>query len=221
MNKLTIKDIELKNKRVLVRVDFNVPLEDGKVADDTRIKAALPTINYLREKGGKVILITHLGRPKGITENLRLDPVAKRLEELGIPVKKLNDCIGDSVKSVVNSMKEGEVVLLENVRFYPEEEKNDPRFAEALAGLADIYVNDAFGTAHRAHASTEGVAKLLPAVAGFLMEKEISFFSKVLENPERPFMAVLGGAKVSDKIGVIKNLLSKVDCLLIGGGMAY
>jgi len=221
MNKLTIRDIELKGKRVLVRVDFNVPLEEGRVADDTRIRAALPTINYLRERGAKVILVTHLGRPKGVTETLRLDPVAKRLEELNIPVKKLNDCIGDDVKSVVNSMREGEVVLLENVRFYPEEEKNDPKFAEALASLADIYVNDAFGTAHRAHASTEGVARILPAVAGFLMEKEISFFSKVLENPERPFIAVLGGAKVSDKIGVIKNLLNKVDCLLIGGGMAY
>jgi len=221
MNKLTIKDIDVKGKRVLVRVDFNVPLDEGKVADDTRIRAALPTINYLREKGAKLILVTHLGRPKGITESLRLDPVAKRLEELGVSVKKLNQCIGDEVVSTVNSMKEGDVVLLENVRFYPEEEKNEPKFAEALANLADIYVNDAFGTAHRAHASTEGVARILPAVAGFLMEKEINFFSKVLENPERPFIAVLGGAKVSDKIGVIKNLLQKVDYLLIGGGMAY
>lgn len=221
MNKLTIKDIDVKGKRVLVRVDFNVPLDEGKVADDTRIRAALPTINYLREKGAKLILVTHLGRPKGITESLRLDPVAKRLEELGVSVKKLNQCIGDEVVSTVNSMKEGDVVLLENVRFYPEEEKNEPKFAEALANLADIYVNDAFGTAHRAHASTEGVARILPAVAGFLIEKEINFFSKVLENPERPFIAVLGGAKVSDKIGVIKNLLQKVDYLLIGGGMAY
>lgn len=221
MNKLTIRDIDLKGKRVLARVDFNVPLADGKVADDTRIRAALPTINYMREKGAKVILVTHLGRPKGVTESLRLDPVAQRLQELGIPVKKLNDCIGDEVKKAISEMKEGDVVLLENVRFYPEEEKNDPNFAQELASLADIYVNDAFGTAHRAHASTEGVARILPAVAGFLMEKEITFFSKVLESPERPFIAVLGGAKVSDKIGVIKNLLDKVDTILIGGGMAY
>ncbi|HOP55337.1 MAG TPA: phosphoglycerate kinase [bacterium] len=221
MNKLTIKDIDLKGKKVLTRVDFNVPLADGKVADDTRIRAALPTINYMREKGAKVILVTHLGRPKGVTEGLRLDPVAQRLKELGVPVKKLNDCIGDEVKKAVSEMKEGEVILLENVRFYPEEEKNDPKFAQELASLADIYVNDAFGTAHRAHASTEGVARILPAVAGFLMEKEITFFSRVLESPERPFVAVLGGAKVSDKIGVIKNLLDKVDIILIGGGMAY
>lgn len=221
MDKLTIRDIDLKGKRVLTRVDFNVPLADGKVADDTRIRAALPTINYMREKGAKVILVTHLGRPKGVTESLRLDPVASRLGELGVPVKKLNDCIGDEVKKAVSEMKEGDVILLENVRFYPEEEKNDPKFAQELASLADIYVNDAFGTAHRAHASTEGVARILPAVAGFLMEKEIKFFSKVLESPERLFVAVLGGAKVSDKIGVIKNLLEKVDVLLIGGGMAY
>lgn len=221
MNKLTIKDIDLKGKKVLTRVDFNVPLADGKVADDTRIRAAIPTINYMREKGAKVILVTHLGRPKGVTEELRLDPVAQRLKELGVPVKKLNDCIGEEVKKAVSEMKEGEVILLENVRFYPEEEKNDPKFAQELASLADIYVNDAFGTAHRAHASTEGVARILPAVAGFLMEKEITFFSRVLESPERPFVAVLGGAKVSDKIGVIKNLLDKVDIILIGGGMAY
>ncbi|MGC8972162.1 MAG: phosphoglycerate kinase [bacterium] len=221
MDKLTIRDIDLKGKRVLTRVDFNVPLADGKVADDTRIRAALPTINYMRERGAKVILVTHLGRPKGVTESLRLDPVAVRLSELGIPVKKLNDCIGEEVKRTVAEMKEGDVILLENIRFYPEEEKNDPKFAQELASLADIYVNDAFGTAHRAHASTEGVARLLPAVAGFLMEKEIKFFSKVLESPERPFVAVLGGAKVSDKIGVIKNLLEKVDILLIGGGMTY
>lgn len=221
MDKLTIRDIDLKGKRVLTRVDFNVPLADGKIADDTRIRAALPTINYMRERGAKVILVTHLGRPKGVTESLRLDPVATRLSELGVPVKKLNDCIGEEVKKAVAEMKDGDVILLENVRFYPEEEKNDPKFAQELASLADIYVNDAFGTAHRAHASTEGVARLLPAVAGFLMEKEIKFFSKVLESPERPFVAVLGGAKVSDKIGVIKNLLEKVDILLIGGGMAY
>jgi len=221
MDKLTIRDIDLKGKRVLTRVDFNVPLADGRVADDTRIRAALPTINYMRERGAKVILVTHLGRPKGVTESLRLDPVALRLGELGVPVKKLNDCIGEEVKKAVAEMKEGDVILLENIRFYPEEEKNDPKFAQELASLADIYVNDAFGTAHRAHASTEGVARLLPAVAGFLMEKEIKFFSKVLESPERPFVAVLGGAKVSDKIGVIKNLLEKVDMLLIGGGMAY
>ncbi|MCX7918234.1 MAG: phosphoglycerate kinase [bacterium] len=225
MNKLCISDIELKGKRVLVRVDFNVPQdEQGNITDDTRIRASLPTIQYIIEKGGKAILMSHLGRPKGkVDEKYRLTPIGKRLSELlGKPVIKLDDCIGPQVESVVNAMKEGEVVLLENVRFYAEEEKNDPEFARKLAKLGDVYVNDAFGSAHRAHASTEGVAKYIqPAVAGFLMKKEIDYLGKALENPARPFLAILGGAKVSTKIGVIKNLLNKVDSLIIGGGMAY
>jgi len=222
--KQTIEDIkELKGKRVLTRVDFNVPLDENlNITDDTRIRAALPTINYLSEKGAKVILVSHLGRPKGVDEKLRLDPVGKRLSELlGKPVKKLNDCIGPEVEAAVSAMKEGEVILLENVRFYKEEEKNDPEFAKKLASLADLYVNDAFGTAHRAHASTEGVTKYLKGYAGYLMEKEIKFLGKLLENPDRPFVAILGGAKISGKIEVIKNLLPKVDTLIIGGGMAY
>jgi len=222
--KQTIEDIkELKGKRVLTRVDFNVPLDENlNITDDTRIRAALPTINYLSGKGAKVILVSHLGRPKGVDEKLRLDPVGKRLSELlGKPVKKLNDCIGPEVEAAVSAMKEGEVILLENVRFYKEEEKNDPEFAKKLASLADLYVNDAFGTAHRAHASTEGVTKYLKGYAGYLMEKEIKFLGKLLENPDRPFVAILGGAKISGKIEVIKNLLPKVDTLIIGGGMAY
>lgn len=224
MAKQTIEDIkELKGKRVLTRVDFNVPLDENlNITDDTRIRAALPTINYLSGKGAKVILVSHLGRPKGVDEKLRLDPVGKRLSELlGKPVKKLNDCIGPEVEAAVSAMKEGEVILLENVRFYKEEEKNDPEFAKKLASLADLYVNDAFGTAHRAHASTEGVTKYLKGYAGYLMEKEIKFLGKLLENPDRPFVAILGGAKISGKIEVIKNLLPKVDTLIIGGGMAY
>lgn len=218
----TLRDVEVAGKRVLVRVDFNVPIREGKVADDTRIRAALPTIRYLVERQARVILISHLGRPKGkVDERYRLDPVAARLEELlGKRVVKVDDCIGEAPRAAVEAMEPGDVVLLENVRFYPEEEKNDREFARQLAELADLYVNDAFGTAHRAHASTEGVARFLPAVAGFLMEKEISVLGQVLERPVRPFVALLGGAKVSDKIGVVENLLGRVDALLIGGGMA-
>jgi phosphoglycerate kinase len=223
MNKATIKDIAVSGKRVFVRVDFNVPLKEGKIRDDTRIRAALPTINYLIEHGARVILASHLGRPKGqVIEEMRLGVVGERLQELlGRPVKILKDCIGSEVEAVVYALKDGEVALLENLRFYPEEEKNEAGFARKLAELAEIYVDDAFGTAHRAHASTEGIARYLPAVAGFLMEKELKALSKLLENPVRPFLAILGGAKVSDKIGVIKNLIPKIDALAIGGGMAY
>ncbi len=222
MNKKTVKDVDFQGKRVLVRVDFNVPLKDGVITDDTRIKAALPTINYLIEQGGKVILVSHLGRPKGqVKEEFRLNPVADRLSELlGKEVIKVNDCIGEEPQKAIAKMQPGDVLLLENVRFYAEETKNDPQFAKQLAELADVYVNDAFGTAHRAHASTAGVAQYLPAVAGFLMEKELEMLGKALENPQRPFVAVIGGAKVSDKIGVIDNLLDKVNTLIIGGGMA-
>lgn len=227
MNKKTIRDIpqeELKGKKVLVRVDFNVPLdEERRITDDTRIVESLPTIRFLLEKGAKVILVSHLGRPKGKPKDeFRMDPVAKRLEELlGKKVYKADDCIGEDVEKLANALGEGEVLLLENVRFYAEEEANDERFAQALSRLADIYVNDAFGTAHRAHASTAGVAKFLPAYAGFLMEKELEALGERLNNPVRPFLAILGGAKVSSKIGVIKKLLEKVDALLIGGGMSY
>ena len=223
MNKKTVKDIDVKGKRVLVRVDFNVPMNEVKeITDDTRIRAALPTIQYLAEQGAKVILVSHLGRPKGqVNDKYRLDPVAKRLGQLlGKEVVKANDCIGPEAAQAVAGLKEGDVLLLENVRFYAEEEKNVESFARQLAELADIYVNDAFGTAHRAHASTEGVARFLPAVAGFLMEKEIEFLGKAVKNPQRPFVAIIGGVKVSDKIGVIENLLSKVNTLIIGGGMA-
>lgn len=222
MAKLTLKDLDLHNKRVLVRVDFNVPLEAGRVTDNTRIRAALPTIQYLIDHGARVILMSHLGRPKGkVKEELRLDPVARELEGLlGRPVHKVNDCIGSEVEAAVAALKPGEVLLLENLRFYPEEEKNDPEFARKLASLADLYVNDAFGAAHRAHASTEGVAHYLPAAAGFLLQKEIETLGKALADPERPFVAIIGGAKVSDKISVIRNLLTKVDTLIIGGGMA-
>ncbi|WP_034634852.1 phosphoglycerate kinase [Desulfofundulus thermocisternus] len=219
----TIRDLEVTGKRVLVRVDFNVPLDgEGNVADDTRIRAALPTIQYLLEKQARVILVSHLGRPKGkVDERYRLDPVARRLSELlGRPVVKVDDCIGDEPRRAVQEMQPGDVILLENVRFHPGEEKNEEKFARQLAELADVYVNDAFGTAHRAHASTEGVAHFLPAAAGFLMEKEINMLGQALSNPGRPFVAILGGAKVSDKIGVIENLLGKVNTLLIGGGMA-
>ncbi len=219
---LDLRDEDLKNKRVLVRVDFNVPLKNGVITDDRRIREALPTIKYLIDKGAKVILVSHLGRPKGFQDDLRLDPVAKRLSELlGKPVKKLNDCIGEEVEREISNMKEGDVVLLENIRFYKEEEANDPEFAKKLASLADLYVNDAFGTAHRAHASTAGVAHYIPGVAGLLMKKEIEIMGKALESPERPFICILGGAKVSDKIGVIKNLINKVDGFLIGGGMMF
>lgn len=225
MQKKSITDIDVNGKRVLVRVDFNVPLDENRnITDDRRIKAALPTIQYLIEHGAKVILTSHLGRPKGGPKNeLRLDPVAKRLADLlGKPVKKLDDSIGPDVEAAVNQMQNGDMVLLENIRFYKEEEANDPEFAKKLASLADVYVNDAFGTAHRAHASTEGVAHFLPvSVSGFLMQKEIDYLGKALGNPERPFVAILGGAKVKDKIPVIENLIEKVDVLLIGGGMAY
>ncbi|MDI6812778.1 MAG: phosphoglycerate kinase [Desulfitobacteriaceae bacterium] len=223
MNKQNVKDVDVKDKCVLVRVDFNVPLgEDGVITDDTRIRAALPTIEYLSGQGAKVILASHFGRPKG-QRNMKysLGPVAERLQALlGQEVTLAPDCVGPEVKEAVGRLQPGDVLLLENVRFHPEEEKNDPVFAQELASLADIFVNDAFGTAHRAHASTEGVAHDIPAVAGFLMQKEVETMGKALEAPERPFIAIIGGAKVSDKIGVIDNLLSKVDILIIGGGMA-
>jgi phosphoglycerate kinase len=221
-NKKTIEDIEVKGKKVLVRVDFNVPMKEGKITDDTRIRAALPTIHYLLEHGAAVILVSHLGRPKGGPNPIfSLKPIANYLANLlGKPVAFAEDCIGPLAEKAALVLKPGEVLVLENTRFHPEEEKNDPGMAKQLAALADIYVNDAFGTAHRAHASTEGVAKFLPGVAGFLMEKEIQYLGQAIENPKRPFVAILGGAKVSDKIGVIKNLLLKADSVLIGGGMA-
>ncbi|NLT94051.1 MAG: phosphoglycerate kinase [Clostridia bacterium] len=223
MNKKTIRDVELENKRVLVRVDFNVPRDkEGNVTDDTRIRAALPTIKYLLDHKAKVILTSHLGRPKGEVDNkYRLDQVAQKLSELlGQRVIKTDTTVGPDAQEAVEGLKSGDVLLLENVRFNPGETKNDPEFAKKLASFADLYVNDAFGAAHRAHASTTGVAQYLPAVAGFLMEKELKALSGALNNPERPFVAIIGGAKVSDKIGVIENLLHKVDALIIGGGMA-
>ena len=224
MGKKTVQEIDVKGKRVLVRVDFNVPRDKatGEITDDTRIRAALPTIEYLLDHDARVILMSHLGRPKGqVDESMRLDKVGVRLSELlGRPVHKLDEAVGSKVEQVVAEMHDGEVVLLENVRFYPGEEKNDPAFSAQLAKLGDIYVNDAFGTAHRAHCSTEGVGHLLPSVAGFLMKKEISALGSALNRPERPFVAIIGGAKVSDKIGVIKNLMERVDTLIIGGGMA-
>ncbi len=223
MNKKSITDIQVQGKRVFCRVDFNVPMQDGKVTDDTRIKAAIPTISYLVEQGAKVILASHLGRPKGqVVEELRLTPVAKRLSELlGKEVHKVDEAKGEAVLAEVNKLADGDILLLENVRFYPGEEKNDPELAKAFAELGDIYVNDAFGAAHRAHASTEGIAHYLPAVSGFLMQKELDVLGKALSNPERPFTAIIGGAKVKDKIDVIENLLEKVDNLIIGGGLAY
>lgn len=223
MAKKTIRDVDVQGKRVLMRVDFNVPMQDGTITDDKRIRAALPTIKHAIEAGGKVILMSHLGRPKGKPDDaFRLDPVAKRLSELlGQPVQKVDDCIGADVEQAVAKLEPGDVLLLENVRFYAQETDNDPEFAKALAALGDIFVNDAFGTAHRAHASTTGVADYLPAVSGFLMEKELEFLGGAVEDPKRPFVAILGGAKVKDKIAVIESLLNKVDTLIIGGGMAY
>lgn len=221
--KKSVKDIDVKGKRVFVRVDFNVPMEDGKVTDDTRIRAALPTIQYLVDEGAKVILSSHLGRPKGeVKEELRLTAAGERLAELlGKPVKKLDESVGENVKAVVAAMEDGDIVLLENVRFHAGEEKNDPALAKQFAELADVYVNDAFGAAHRAHATTAGIAEFLPAVSGFLMQKELDVLGKVLADPERPFTAIIGGAKVKDKIDVINHLLEKVDNLIIGGGLSY
>jgi len=225
MNKMSIRDVDLNNKRVLMRVDFNVPLDDqGHITNDTRIQKALPTIRYSIEHGAKLILMSHLGRPKGkVVPSMSLKPVADRLSELlGKPVRFVNDCVGESIEKAVASLKQGDVLLLENLRFHIEEEKNDPEFAKKLAALGEIYVNDAFGTAHRAHASTEGVTHFIsPCVAGFLMEKEIEYLAKAVESPVRPFVAIIGGAKISGKIDVIQNLLNKVDALLIGGGMAF
>lgn len=220
----TIKDVNVSGKKVLVRVDFNVPLDENlKITDDTRMRMAVPTLKHIIDNGGKLIIMSHLGRPKGeVVAKYSLKSVVGHLSELlGKPVAFANDCIGEEATKVVNSLKDGEVALLENLRFHKEEEKNNPDFAKALASLGDIFVSDAFGTAHRAHASTAGIADTLPAYAGFLMEKEITYLSKVTENPERPLVAIMGGAKVSDKILVIENLLEKVDTLLIGGGMAY
>ena len=222
MNKQTIRDVDVAGKRVFVRVDFNVPLQDGQVTDDSRIRAAIPTIKALVDQGAQVILASHLGRPKGkVQDGLRLRPVGARLTQLirrNVPVT--GDALGVGTEDAVKRMRPGEILMLENLRFHAEEEANDPDFAKALASYADVYVNDAFGTAHRAHASTVGIAELLPAYAGLLMERELEMLSKVLDSPERPFAAILGGAKVSDKIGVIDNLLKKVDVLVLGGGMA-
>ena len=223
-SKKTIRNVDVGGKRVLVRVDFNVPLDinTGAISDDSRIRASLNTIEYLVEHKAKVILCSHLGRPKGkVVETLRLAPVAHRLSQLiGLPVKVAQDCIGAEVEKMVESLSEGDILFLENLRFHPEEEANEPRFARQLASLADIYVDDAFGTAHRAHASTVGVASYLPAVTGFLMERELETMNTLLNAPERPFACLIGGAKVSDKIGLLQNMLRKVDVLLVGGGMA-
>ncbi|MBU5445354.1 phosphoglycerate kinase [Paenibacillus sp. MSJ-34] len=223
MNKKSVRDVDVAGKRVFVRVDFNVPLEDGKITDDTRIRETLPTVRYLIEKGAKVILASHLGRPKGqVVESMRLTPAAERLSELlGKPVAKADEAVGDAVKAKIADMKDGDVLLLENVRFYPGEEKNDPELAKSFAELADLFVNDAFGAAHRAHASTEGIAHHLPAVSGLLMEKELSVLGKALSDPERPFTAIIGGSKVKDKIDVINKMLEIADNVLIGGGLSY
>jgi len=222
MNKKTVRDINLTGKRVLMRVDFNVPMQDGVVTDDKRIRAALPTIQYVLDQGACLILMSHLGRPKGGPDpEFSLKAAAEALSKLlGKPVKMAPDCIGPDVEALAQALQPGEVLMLENVRFYKQEEKNDPEFAKKLAALGDIYVNDAFGSAHRAHASTEGVARYLPAVSGFLMEQELEYLGRATQNPERPYVAILGGAKISDKIAVVENLLAKCDKLLIGGGMA-
>ena len=220
---MTVRDVDVAGKRVLVRVDFNVPLDENRqITDDTRIRASLPTIQYLLDNGAAVILMSHLGRPKGKRDTkYSLAPAVARLHELlGVPVGFVNDCVGPGVREATERLQPGEVLLLENLRFHPEEEANDADFADDLAGVADLYVNDAFGSAHRAHASTEAVARRLPAVAGLLMERELDIMGRALESPERPFVAILGGAKISDKMGVIGNLLGKVDTFLIGGGMA-
>ena len=221
-NKKTIRDIDVKGKRVLVRVDFNVPLKEGVVGDDTRIRAALPTLEYLLENGAALILCSHLGRPKGQPlPEYSLKPVADYLATLlGKPVAFAEDCIGPKAESAANALKPGDVLVLENTRYHAGETKNDPEISKGLAALADVYVNDAFGSAHRAHSSTTGVAEFLPAVSGFLLEKEIKYLGQAVADPEKPFVAILGGAKISDKIGVIKNLLTKADSILIGGGMA-
>jgi phosphoglycerate kinase len=220
----TVKDIDLKKKKVLIRVDFNVPLKEGKITDDTRIQAALPTLKYILEQdGSSLIIMSHLGRPKGERKpEFSLEPIVGRLSELlGTKVILAKDCIGPEVEQAAGELKSGEVLLLENVRYYKEETKNDPEFAKKLAKVGDVYINDAFGTAHRAHASTEGVSKHLPSAAGFLIEKEVKFFEMILENPQKPFVAIIGGAKVSSKIGVLESLLTKATSLIIGGGMAY
>ena len=221
--KRSVRDTDLEGKRVLLRCDFNVPMKEGRIQDDTRIRAALPTIGYILDRGASLILCSHLGRPKGqVKPELTLAPVAERLSELlKQPVPLAPDCVGPQVQAMAEALKPGECLLLENLRFHPEEEKNDPAFAKALADLADIFVSDAFGTVHRAHASTAGVAAFLPAVSGLLIQKELEIMGGALENPRRPFVAILGGAKVSDKIGVINNLLEKADTIIIGGGMAY
>ena len=224
MKKRSIRDLSLKGKRCLIRVDYNVPLSaSGEVADDTRIRASLETLTFARQKGARIILVSHLGRPDGkVVEKLRMNPVAKHLEKLlGTAVRKLDDCIGASVVSQAKALKDGEVLLLENVRFHQEEEQNGLSFARSLSETAELYVNDAFGTAHRAHASTAGVAQFLPSAMGFLMEKEVSALSKVLFHPEKPFAMILGGAKVSDKVGILDHLIEKLDLILIGGAMAY
>ena len=223
MPKMTVEDVDVAGKKVLVRVDFNVPINaDGTIGDDSRVQACLPTIKYLMEHHARIILCSHFGRPEGkVVEYLRLAPIAERLSKLlSKPVEALRDCIGSEVKSAIDKLANGEVILLENLRFHPEEEANDTNFAQALAELADIYVNDAFGASHRSHASVVGIAEFIPAISGFLMGKELSFLSDALENPERPFAAVVGGAKLSGKLGVLENIIQKVDILLIGGGMA-
>ncbi len=222
MNKKTVRDIDLKGKRVLMRVDFNVPMESGKVTDDKRIKAALPTIKYVLEQGASLILMSHLGRPKGgFDPEFSLRAAAEVLAgHLGIPVRMAPDCIGPEVEKMANALRPGEVLMLENTRFHPEEEKNDLELAKKMAALGEVYVNDAFGSAHRAHSSTEGVARYLPAVSGFLMEQELEYLGRATSNPESPYIAILGGAKISDKILVVENLLAKCDKLIIGGGMA-